>query len=80
MTKITRDNIDQLLDSRMIQAAMSHGSWWLVRRNGQTKTWKKDATRIRIPIKFGFKGTGAITESDFGTDGTLDVTQFRVVE
>lgn len=36
----------------------------VVRVNGDIKTWKKDPSRIRIPIKIGFYGYGSIFEDD----------------
>jgi len=63
--RITRENVDALLDARSIEIAMSNGNWWIIRRNGQTKRWKRDATRICIPFKMGLYGYGTITERDF---------------
>ena len=34
------------------------------RRNGRTKTWKRDASRFRVPIKFGLYHYGEITETN----------------
>jgi hypothetical protein len=31
------------------------------RRNGKTKTWKRDPDRFRIPVKYGMRGYGYIT-------------------
>jgi hypothetical protein len=77
MAHITRDNIDQLLDAGMIEAATTHGKWWKLRRNGETKRWKRDASRIRIPVKAGFRDTTAIDESNF-INGVLDSTLYRI--
>lgn len=63
--RITRANVDELLDARRIQTHMASGAWWDIRRNGQTKTWKSQPGRIRIPYKYGFRGYGAITTWDF---------------
>jgi len=92
--KITRANIDDLLDRRMIEVRMNSGAWLAIRRNGATKTWKSQPFRVRIPYKYGFRGYGAITTWDFvkpdGThlneefveapwaDACLDLTQYRV--
>jgi hypothetical protein len=62
---ITRDNVECLLGARVIEAALNNGRWWKIRRNGATKTWKRDEEKVRIPIKFGYKGYGVITEKDF---------------
>ena len=32
------------------------------RRNGATKTWKKDAARFEVPVKTGFRTCGVITD------------------
>jgi len=75
--KITRENIEQLLDAGRIEVAMRNGNWWKIRRNGQTKRWKKDPNRLYIPFKMGFKGYGNITDDDF-IDGVLAPKFFRV--
>lgn len=67
---ITRENVDRLLDAGMIQVLMQNGKWRTIRRNGATQRWKRDPNRIRIPIKHGFRGTGAIGNQDFIADGT----------
>ena len=74
---ITRETIDQLLDQGQIEIAMASGKWWRIRRNGATRRWKRDASRIHVPIKYGFKFCGAITETDFLADGTINPTLFR---
>ena len=62
---ITRLNVNELLDRGMIECAMNSGKWWRIRRNGKTRTWKRDAMRIAIPFKYGMYGYGLITETDF---------------
>ncbi len=64
--RITRANVNQLLDTHRLQIHMTNGNWWDCRRNGQTRYWKRDANRIHIPFKYGFKSYGNITEADFG--------------
>jgi len=39
-----------------------HREVW--RRNGKTKTWKRNLERFRIPVKFGLYGYDCITEND----------------
>jgi hypothetical protein len=34
------------------------------RRNGATKTWKTRPLAYRVPVKYGYRGYGAITEHD----------------
>lgn len=48
------------LDSGRLYVQAGLGKYYPTRRNGVTKRWKRDATRYRIPIKFGFRGTFAI--------------------
>lgn len=39
------------------------GKRWKV--NGQVKTWKRDNSRIRVPLKHGLYAYDALTEADF---------------
>jgi hypothetical protein len=55
---------EQALDAGQLFIAMRSGAWWQCRRNGQTKTWKRSPNRFYIPIKYGFRGYHAITETD----------------
>lgn len=71
MIRITRDNVNALLDRGLIYAHMTNGNWWRVRRNGMTRTWKTDVERLYIPIKAGLRTTSRITEHDF-RDRLLD--------
>jgi len=36
------------------------------RLNGRIQTWKRDANRVRIPVKFGLYSYDAITQSEVG--------------
>ena len=47
--------IENALDSGRIYAETRKGTLWLVRRNGKTKTWKRDQDRFEIPAKAGFR-------------------------
>lgn len=61
---LNRATIESLLDSRTLCVRMHSGRVWdSVRRNGATKTWKREPNRFRIPIKYGFRGYGEITET-----------------
>jgi hypothetical protein len=73
---ITRDNIDSLVDGGKVQVAMRNGNWWTIRRNGATKRWKRDATRINLPYKAGMYVYGAITDSDFNRDTGVMTTPY----
>lgn len=77
---ITRENVEQLLDAGKIEVAMAHGKWWRIRRNGATKRWKKDASRIRIPYKAGLRNYGTIEDVHFTAMGVLHPDWFRVKE
>ena len=61
---ISRDNVEPMLDAGELYIQMRYGRWWRLRRNGKTKTWKKNPQRFRIPVKFGLKFYGAIDDSD----------------
>lgn len=39
------------------------------RVSGKVQTWKRDPSRIRVPLKHGLRHYGAITDSDFDSDG-----------
>ena len=82
MTPITRENIDVLLDGHDLYAAMKNGRWYQCRRNGATKTWKRDPERIRVPIKVGFREYYAITETDFRSNNMTELNSgaFRAKE
>lgn len=53
---------ERALDEGKLYAAIKNGKHWLCRRNGATKLWKRDESRIRIPFKYGFKGCSALDE------------------
>ena len=76
---ITRENIDAYLDNSKLVVQMRSGRWHRIRRNGQTKRWKRDPMRIAVPFKHGLYGYGKITESDF-YEGCLDPSNIRHVD
>jgi hypothetical protein len=80
VTPITRDNIDDLLNSNRIECLVEPGSrWWIIRRNGKTRIGAKgNPNAIRIPVRTGEAVYAAITEADF-TGTELDPNRFRVV-
>jgi hypothetical protein len=47
-----------------------HGKRWRV--NGAVKTWKRDASRIRVPLKHGLYSFAALVDTDFTPDGICD--------
>ena len=76
MAEITIHNVEALLDAGHIEVSMRNGNHWKIRRNGATRRWKRDPSRIYIPWKAGMYGYGAITETDFA-DGVLDPRYYR---
>jgi hypothetical protein len=56
--------IEAALDSGRVQAEMTNGRWWRVRRNGATKTWKTRPGEFRIPIKAGLRSCAYLTETN----------------
>lgn len=82
MIAITRSNIDKLLDEHKLYVACHNGRWYAARRNGATRKWKRDASRIKVPFKYGFKGYGSINEIDFCLNSytTLNTDHYRHVD
>ena len=67
MVHVTRANVEQFLDDGLLFAQMKNGRWWQVRRNGKTRTWKRDPDKFVIPIKAGMYAYGRIDEFCVGT-------------
>lgn len=61
ISHLTQEEIELHLDQGLIECEMSNGRWWTVRRNGQTKTWKRNPSKFMIPIKAGFRSCGYIS-------------------
>lgn len=49
----------------------ANGKRWKV--NGKVQTWKRDSSRIRVPLKWGLYGYALLTTQDFNDDGTCDL-------
>jgi hypothetical protein len=63
-----RSEVERALDSGKLWARMGNGRYWQCRRNGATKLWKTRPTEFRIPVKAGFRATGAVEHnSNIGT-------------
>jgi hypothetical protein len=60
---MSREQIERHLDAGELEVEMSNGRWWAIRRNGMTKTWKRDPQRYEIPVKAGLKSYGTIMPS-----------------
>ena len=72
----TLASIEAALDSGKIQARMTNGNWWTLRRNGATKLWKTRPDDFRIPVKAGLNVCGYIDQrSSFG-----DNYDFRIIK
>lgn len=60
---MTRSEKEQALDAGKLYVRIAN-SWWRLRRNGKTQTWKREPSRYRIPVKAGLKTYGALDEHD----------------
>jgi hypothetical protein len=49
----------------------SHGKAANIRQNGKIKTWKRDATRVELPVKFGMYEAFRITDEDIAAGRLL---------
>lgn len=65
---MTRNELETALDAGKLKVRMANGNLWAVRRNGRTQTWKTRPDEFRIPIKYGFRGTGAIDHNSINSD------------
>ena len=65
---MTRNEIETALDQGRLQAHMSNGNWWDVRRNGSTKTWKTRPTEFRIPVKMGLRSCDYIDQNNMNQE------------
>ncbi len=61
--------VEHALDHGQVMVRMKSGNLWQVRRNGRTQTWKRSPERFRIPIKYGFRFCGEITERSYTENG-----------
>lgn len=61
-----RTAIERALDAGKLFLHMQNGNWWQARRNGATKTWKRDRTRWEIPVKMGFRGHATLRPNQTG--------------
>lgn len=77
----TLQEIENALDHGALFASMTGGKWWLARRNGKTKLWKREPARFRIPFKVGFKQQDSLTERDlpkFDEGGAFKICYNRI--
>jgi hypothetical protein len=57
---MTREELETALDRGQLQVCADgrgkwYGKWYDIRRNGQTKTWKREPGKVEIPCKVGFR-------------------------
>lgn len=60
-----RQEAEKALDDGRLFVQMASGVWWVMRRNGSTKTWQKRPWLFRIPFKAGMRSYGYVTETNF---------------
>jgi hypothetical protein len=70
---MTREAFETALDRGQLQTCIrGHDTkWYAVRRNGRTRTWKRDPTRFEIPVKYRFRETWRVTADHFNS-GAVD--------
>lgn len=71
---IKREQFEAWLDAGQLQTRIQgakEDKWYDCRRNGATKTWKREPERFEIPVKFRFKDTMRV-KSDHFIDGKVD--------
>jgi hypothetical protein len=74
--------VEAALASGHLWARMSHGRYWQVRRNGQTKTWKTYPGRFSIPVKGGLRSCAYVTDKSkvYLVDGIRRGTEFLICQ
>lgn len=70
---MTRDELETALDRGRLQIkSVNGGKWYDIRRNGQTKTWKRTPSKVEIPCKVGFKECFRLAGSHNGMEWQWD--------
>ena len=64
---MTRDQFEIALDTGRVRLRTPNGNLWFCRRNGRTQTWKTRPNDFRIPIKYGFKEYGQVTQDSINS-------------
>lgn len=62
----TLPEIERALAEGRLQAEMSDGRFWKLRRNGATKLWKTRPGEFQIPVKAGFRACGYLRHDNLG--------------
>jgi len=59
---ITLDEVKSLRPGDRVTCISNQNDAIEVRVTGMVKTWKRDATRVQVPVKYGLYESGYITE------------------
>jgi hypothetical protein len=71
-----REVFETALDAGQLETRVGD-RWYRCRRNGRTKTWKRDPSRFEIPIKYRWRDTTRVRSEHFESGAIAD--WFRVV-
>lgn len=63
---------ERALDSGRVGVRMMNGRVWKARRNGRTRLWKRDAERWAVPIKFGLRHCGLVTNETIAEEFVIE--------
>ena len=76
---MTREAFEAALDRGALQTAVRgrENKWYTCRRNGRTRTWKRDPARFEIPVKFRYRDTMRVKSEHFN-NGAVDAW-FRII-
>ena len=71
---MTREAFEAALDTGQLWTRVQSrdgNKWYLCRRNGRTRTWKREPDRFSIPVKFRFRDTMRV-EFQYPGNTTVD--------
>lgn len=71
----TREHLEQALARHTVRYQMGPKRFWLVKRNGATKTWKTRPNDWRIPLKVGFRSHWQATQDNIANGVLWEETQ-----
>lgn len=52
---MTLDEVKALQGGQQVKFLDNHGMLRDIRINGRVRTWKRDAERVEVPVKYGFR-------------------------
>jgi hypothetical protein len=61
---MTREAFEAALDQGQLWTRVG-SRWYVCRRNGQTKVWKRDESRFEVPIKYRFRDAARVESRHF---------------